>query len=66
MPQPKKRHTPSRQGKRRANWLKLKTSGLRPCPQCGAKVLSHSVCPACGTYKGILAIKKKAKKKRKE
>ncbi|OGC05172.1 50S ribosomal protein L32 [candidate division WOR-1 bacterium RIFOXYA12_FULL_43_27] len=67
MPQPKKRHTASRQGKRRANWLKLKTRSLRACPQCGKKVLPHAVCPSCGTYKGRQVIKiKPPKKKAKE
>lgn len=68
MPQPKKRHTPSRQGKRRANWLKLETANLAVCIQCGKKILPHRVCPYCGTYKGrqVIKIKPPKKKKKKE
>lgn len=65
MPQPKKRHTPSRQGKRRSNWLRLKIGNLKTCPQCGAKILSHIVCPSCGSYKGRQVIKIRPKKKKK-
>ncbi|NQU17149.1 MAG: 50S ribosomal protein L32 [Candidatus Saganbacteria bacterium] len=64
MPQPKKRHSPSRQGKRRANWLRLKTKGLNICPQCQARVLPHRACPKCGTYKGRQVIKIKPPKKK--
>jgi len=68
MPQPKKRHSRSRQGKRRANYLKMKVPVISKCPQCGAPVLSHMACPSCGTYKGraVLKIKQKKSKKGKE
>ncbi len=35
------------------------------CKNCGAKKLSHRVCPVCGYYKGkqILTIKSKSKEK---
>ena len=31
------------------------------CPNCGAKKLSHRVCPVCGYYKGkqVITIKSK-------
>lgn len=30
----------------------FKAPQLSVCPQCGARVRSHRVCPACGYYKG--------------
>ncbi|MCX5726961.1 MAG: 50S ribosomal protein L32 [Candidatus Saganbacteria bacterium] len=48
---PKKRHSRSRQGKRRANW-KLSQINLGKCPDCGAPILSHHACPSCGNYHG--------------
>ena len=48
---PKKRTGHSAQGKRRSNWKATKPE-LTTCPNCGAKVLTHTVCTACGTYKG--------------
>ena len=54
---PKKRTGHSAQGKRRSNWKASKPS-LTTCPNCGAKVLTHTVCTACGTYKGKVVSKK--------
>ena len=48
---PKKRTGHSAQGKRRSNWKAAKPE-LTTCPNCGAKALTHTVCTACGTYKG--------------
>ena len=48
---PKKRTGHSAQGKRRSNWKAAKPT-LTTCPNCGQKVLAHTVCTACGTYKG--------------
>ena len=48
---PKKRTGHSAQGKRRSNWKATKPT-LTTCPNCGQKVLAHTVCTACGTYKG--------------
>ena len=48
---PKKRTGHSAQGKRRSNW-KATTPTLTKCPNCGQAVLAHTVCTACGTYKG--------------
>ena len=53
MPQPKKRHSNRRQGKRRFSNYKLKATALGTCPQCSAPILPHHACPTCGTYKGI-------------
>jgi len=48
---PKKRTGHSAQGKRRSNW-KAEKPTLTKCPNCGQAVLAHTVCTACGTYKG--------------
>lgn len=48
---PKKRTGHSAQGKRRSNW-KATRPEVTTCPNCGATVLTHTVCTACGTYKG--------------
>ena len=48
---PKKRTGHSAQGKRRSNWKATKPA-LTICPNCGQAVLAHTVCTACGTYKG--------------
>ncbi|OGS18721.1 MAG: 50S ribosomal protein L32 [Elusimicrobia bacterium RIFOXYA2_FULL_50_26] len=63
MPNPKKKHTPSRRDMRRAaNWRVEAVATVR-CPQCGAPRLPHHVCPACGFYNGELIVAKKDKKK---
>lgn len=48
---PKKRTGHSAQGSRRANWKATKPETTK-CPTCGETVLTHTVCTACGTYKG--------------
>src|SRR5574344_1681293 len=48
---PKKRTGHSAQGKRRANW-KATNPEVTKCTHCGAPVLAHTVCGACGYYKG--------------
>ena len=47
----KKRTGHSAQGSRRANWKATKPETTK-CPNCGATVLTHTVCTECGTYKG--------------
>jgi large subunit ribosomal protein L32 len=37
---------------RRAQHDKVTAPGLSACPNCGEARLSHTVCPACGHYKG--------------
>ena len=56
---PKKRTGHSAQGKRRSNWKAAKPA-LTKCPNCGQAVLAHTVCTACGTYKGKAVSKKGA------
>lgn len=66
MANPKKKHTPARRDSRRsANW-KLEMGSLSKCTQCGAAVMPHRVCPACGFYKGELVLAPKTKKKGEE
>ncbi len=51
MPVPKKRLGHSDQGHRRSNW-KATVPTLTTCPQCGQRKLTHTLCEACGYYKG--------------
>ena len=44
---PKRKVSKARRDKRRANW-KLAVPGMIACPQCGALVMSHRLCPKCG------------------
>lgn len=54
---PKKRTGKSAQAKRRANW-KATVPATTKCSSCGAVVLTHTVCPECGSYKGkVVSIK---------
>ena len=48
---PKKRTGASAQAKRRANWKAIKPT-TTTCKNCGATVLTHTVCTECGYYKG--------------
>ena len=48
---PKRRMSKMRLRTRKAA-NRVKAPQLALCPQCGARVLSHRVCPACGFYKG--------------
>lgn len=52
---PKRKHSKTRQAKRRANW-KLTGPNLTNCPQCHELKLSHRVCPNCGFYKDKVVI----------
>lgn len=49
--EPKKRHSRQRQGKRRAA-IKLDLAQVLLCKNCASPVESHTVCQACGYYKG--------------
>lgn len=51
---PKKRTGHSAQGHRRSNWKATKPE-VTKCTQCGAVALAHTVCTACGYYKGKAA-----------
>ena len=54
---PKKRTGHSAQGKRRSNWKATKPTTTK-CPNCGAVALAHTVCTACGQYKGKVVWRK--------
>ena len=54
---PKKRTGHSAQGKRRSNWKATKPATTK-CPNCGETVLTHTVCTACGQYKGKVVSRK--------
>ncbi|MFH1479015.1 MAG: 50S ribosomal protein L32 [Candidatus Omnitrophota bacterium] len=66
MPLPKRRHSSSRQGKRRGE-QKIHVASISVCPNCKAPKLPHRVCKACGFYNGrqVIQIKKKEKKETK-
>ena len=50
---PKKRTSKMRRDRRRAGNNKLKSAvQVIACSNCGAPVLPHRVCPACGQYGG--------------
>lgn len=49
---PKKRQSPSRRNKRRANHDRMAPPTVVMCPKCGEPKLPHHVCPSCGQYKG--------------
>src|SRR4030042_1261861 len=51
MPNPKRRHSPSRKGKRRAHDA-LSLPAFSVCSNCGTPKLPHRACPACGYYRG--------------
>ena len=51
MPLPKRRFSRSRRDKRRTQ-IHLTAPALGKCPQCGATIPTHQVCPACGHYRG--------------
>ena len=48
---PKKRKGSSAQGHRRSNWKATKPE-ITKCTNCGEVALTHTVCKACGYYKG--------------
>jgi large subunit ribosomal protein L32 len=52
MPQePKRRHSRQRKGKRRSS-ISLKVASSTVCKNCGSTIVPHTVCKACGYYKG--------------
>jgi large subunit ribosomal protein L32 len=51
MPNPKRRHSHSRKGKRRGHdGLTIPSFSL--CSNCGTPKLPHKACPECGFYRG--------------
>ncbi len=60
MPNPKRRHSKARTGKRRAHDF-LTPQSLSECPNCHERKMPHRLCPRCGFYKGreIITVKDK-------
>ena len=48
---PKRRFSRSRRDKRRLQ-DHVTPPTLTRCPKCGASVVSHRICPSCGSYRG--------------
>ena len=46
---PKNKSSKSRRDNRRANW-KMSAPNLVKCSKCGALMMPHRVCKACGSY----------------
>ncbi|HAL13197.1 MAG TPA: 50S ribosomal protein L32 [Planctomycetaceae bacterium] len=49
---PKRKHSNSRSGKRRAHDAKSARQ-LHDCPSCGHRIPTHVVCPICHKYSGL-------------
>ncbi|MDJ0663837.1 MAG: 50S ribosomal protein L32 [Acidimicrobiia bacterium] len=48
---PKKKMSRSRTRRRKAGW-KVNATHTVECPRCGAQMVPHRLCAACGTYNG--------------
>ncbi|MBL8897903.1 MAG: 50S ribosomal protein L32 [Planctomycetes bacterium] len=57
MPNPKRRHSKARKGKRRANDFLTPVSATA-CPNCGNPKTPHRVCENCGHYRGQNVLQK--------
>lgn len=55
---PKRRRSKTKRLTRRSHDA-LTVTTTATCPNCGAKVLPHHVCPECGQYKGQQVVAKK-------
>jgi large subunit ribosomal protein L32 len=53
---PKKKKSKSKSRSRRAGAWKLAAPARSVCPRCGAAKEPHTVCGACGWYKGRVAV----------
>ena len=56
------RRTSKTSKRMRRTHFKLSVSGLVKCPNCGATIKAHNVCPKCGHYDGEDVMTKKDKK----
>lgn len=52
---PQRRISKTRKRMRRTHF-KLQAAGLITCPNCGAMIKSHRVCPKCGYYDGKVVV----------
>ena len=57
------RRTSKTSKRMRRTHFKLSVSGLVKCPNCGATIKSHNVCPKCGYYNGKDVMTKKKEEK---
>ena len=57
------RRTSKTSKRMRRTHFKLSVSGLVKCPNCGATIKSHNVCPKCGYYNGKDVMTRKAPEK---
>jgi len=57
MAHPKRRQSKQRRDKRRTHYKAVIPTVVK-CSNCSSSVLYHRVCPACGFYRGKLAIEK--------
>lgn len=57
---PKYRTSASKRNMRRSHHA-LKFGGMSYCPTCGEAKMQHTVCKACGSYKGKVVMAPKAK-----
>ena len=55
------RRTSKTSKRMRRTHFKLSVSGLVTCPNCGATIKSHNICPKCGYYDGKKVVEKYAK-----
>ncbi len=62
---PKRRFSRARRDKRRSQ-QHTAVPALTKCGQCGASVVAHHACPACGFYRGRQVLVIPAAKDRKE
>ncbi len=57
MAHPKRRQSKTRTAKRRTHDVAVAPT-VAICPNCGAPYIYHTVCGACGYYRGKLAVSK--------
>jgi len=48
----------------RRTHYKLHVTGVTTCPNCGAMIKSHTICPKCGYYDGKQVLKGKSEVKK--
>ncbi len=60
---PKNKSSKSRRDKRRANW-KMSAPTLVKCSKCGALMMPHRVCKACGSYNKLTDVEDPKRDKR--
>lgn len=53
---PKRKKSRARTRHRKAQWMRTTPPTVTTCPQCKADMRPHTVCGACGHYKGRKAI----------